>query len=84
MPPMLRCATPGGMSSAALPAETRTVKIRILVDRASVEVFANDGEIVMPDCFIPKDDNRRLKMFAAGGQARTPSRYTVSRPLGAS
>jgi fructan beta-fructosidase len=40
------------------------------VDRASVEVFANDGEIIMPSCFTPKDDERSLKMFAAGGRAR--------------
>ena len=49
------------------------VKIRILVDRTTVEVFGNDGEIVMPACFLPKDSDLGLKMFSTGGAARVGS-----------
>ena len=54
-------------------AENNALKLGILVDRASVEVFANDGEIIMPSCFIPKDGDRSLKMFATAGTARVGS-----------
>ena len=27
--------------------------LRILVDRTSIEVFANDGKVVMTSCFLP-------------------------------
>ena len=43
------------------------IKLRILVDRASVEVFGNDGEIVIPSCFVPDPGNRELAMYATGG-----------------
>jgi sucrose-6-phosphate hydrolase SacC (GH32 family) len=49
------------------------VKIRILVDRTTVEVFGNDGEIVMPACFLPKDSDLGLTMFSTGGAARVGS-----------
>jgi sucrose-6-phosphate hydrolase SacC (GH32 family) len=49
------------------------VKVRILVDRSSIEVFGNDGEVLMPACFLPKDDDRSLAMYAAGGTARVAS-----------
>jgi len=61
-----------GNSSVALTGEKRA-RIRILVDRSSIEVFANNGEIVMPSCFIPNSDDRSLKMFATGGSARVAS-----------
>jgi len=57
-----------GMSS-----DSKSVRLRILVDRTTVEVFGNDGEIVISACFIPKDDDRSLKMFATGGPARVAS-----------
>jgi fructan beta-fructosidase len=52
-----------------LPAGGR-LKLRILVDRTSVEVFANDGEWVMPCCFVPKPEDQGLALFADGGRAR--------------
>src|ERR1035438_6644639 len=52
---------------------TKPVKLRILVDRTTVEVFGNDGEIVMPACFLPKDSYQSLKMFSDGGVARVAS-----------
>ena len=56
----------------ALPASGR-LKLRILVDRTSVEVFANDGEYVMPNCFVPKVEDRSLALYAVGGRARVVS-----------
>jgi sucrose-6-phosphate hydrolase SacC (GH32 family) len=55
-----------------LPASGR-LKLRILVDRTSVEVFANDGEWVMPCCFVPKPEDQSIVLFAEGGRARISS-----------
>jgi len=46
------------------------LRLRVLADRASVEVFGNDGEIVMPGCFLPEAGNNRLEFFASGGAAK--------------
>lgn len=35
---------------------SRTLKsIEILIDRTSIEVFANDGEVSLSRCFLPND-----------------------------
>jgi sucrose-6-phosphate hydrolase SacC (GH32 family) len=31
------------------------IKLRILVDRTSIEIFGNDGEMVMTSAFMPED-----------------------------
>jgi len=46
------------------------IKLQLLVDRTSMEVFINDGEYFMPMGSIPDDDDRSLKVFAKGGDAR--------------
>jgi fructan beta-fructosidase len=46
------------------------IKLRILVDRTSIEIFINDGEYYMPMASIPDDDNITLKVFAEGGKAQ--------------
>ena len=43
------------------------IKLRILVDRTSLEVFTNDGEVSMSSCFLPADKNTGLELFAKGG-----------------
>ena len=30
-------------------------KLRILLDRTSVEVFGNGGEVLIPSCFLPQE-----------------------------
>jgi sucrose-6-phosphate hydrolase SacC (GH32 family) len=56
--------------SAALPPENGTIRLRILVDRTSVEVFANGGRVQMASCFLPAADNKTLAVYASGGSAR--------------
>ncbi len=41
--------------------------LRILVDRASIEVFADDGKAGMSSCFLPDPANRGLELFSNGG-----------------
>jgi sucrose-6-phosphate hydrolase SacC (GH32 family) len=49
------------------------LKLRILVDRASVEVFANDGRVQMATCFVPPPEKRGLSLSASGGAAEAVS-----------
>ncbi len=44
------------------------LKLRILVDRTSIEVFANDGELSMSSCFLPKELKTPLELYAKGGE----------------
>ena len=46
------------------------VKLRVLVDRTSIEIFIGDGEAVLSGCFIPPDNNRTVTLTAEGGIAR--------------
>jgi sucrose-6-phosphate hydrolase SacC (GH32 family) len=48
---------------------------RILVDRASVEVFANGGEAVIPSCFLPDENNPGVQFYSTGGQAKIVSMH---------
>jgi len=43
--------------------------LRLLVDRASIEVFGGDGRVYMPVGIIPSDELHTLDVFARGGQA---------------
>jgi sucrose-6-phosphate hydrolase SacC (GH32 family) len=45
------------------------IKLRVLVDRTSVEVFAGDGLVEMATCFLPDPENKALAVYAAGGEA---------------
>jgi fructan beta-fructosidase len=46
------------------------IKLHLLVDRTSIEIFINDGEYFMPIASIPDDDNKSLKVYANGGEAK--------------
>ena len=57
-----------GRSAPLTPQEGR-IKLHVLVDRTSIEVFANDGRIAMCSCFLPDLLNRSLRIYAEGGPA---------------
>jgi fructan beta-fructosidase len=43
--------------------------VRILVDRASIEVFGSEGETFIPSCFLP-DGSKSVELSARGGAAK--------------
>jgi sucrose-6-phosphate hydrolase SacC (GH32 family) len=43
------------------------IRLRILLDRNTIEVFGNGGEVVLSSCFMPADDNK-LYSFSANGE----------------
>lgn len=54
------------------PHENR-VRLHILVDASSVEVFGNRGEVVISDRIFPDPSSNRIELFADGGSARLVS-----------
>ncbi|MEP0844338.1 MAG: glycoside hydrolase family 32 protein [Phycisphaerae bacterium] len=46
------------------------IRLHVLVDRTSLEVFGNDGRVSLTSCFLPRPDDRALQTLAAGGPAR--------------
>ena len=53
--------------NAVLKAVDGKVRFRILVDRTSIEIFGNDGEVYMPVGVIAEDDNVSVSVYAEGG-----------------
>jgi len=47
--------------------------LHVLVDRASIEVFANDGRLSMTSCFIPEAEDKSLAIYSGCGQIKVIS-----------
>jgi fructan beta-fructosidase len=62
----LRCKR----SKTGLAAVNGRIKLHILVDRTSIEVFGNDGRVSLFVCSPLDVDNKTVKVFAHGGQAK--------------
>jgi len=63
-----------GEESAPLKMKDGYIQLRILVDRTSVEIFANEGEIFMPLAAFPeKEVKKDLDLFVEGGTAKVIS-----------
>lgn len=54
---------------APLPTREGRIHLRILLDRASLEVSGNRGAVSMPTCFIPDPAAMGLDLYAVGGEA---------------
>lgn len=59
--------------SAPLEMVDGRLRLRILVDRASLEIFGNDGRVSMTSCFLPAPSNKKLELYAVGGAAKVLS-----------
>jgi hypothetical protein len=46
------------------------IQLQVLVDRASIELFGNDGQISMSSLFFPDPADRQVQFFARGDAAR--------------
>ena len=55
----------GGMTAPII--KKGNYKVRILVDKASVELFVNDGETVMTTTVFPSEPYSKMALFAADG-----------------
>jgi fructan beta-fructosidase len=59
-----------GVQRAPLAARDGRIKLRILVDWSSVEVFADHGQAVITDQIFPDAGSDGIELFADGGSAR--------------
>lgn len=62
-------AFPGTHTAFLPPSEHDTVKLHIFLDQCSIEVFANDGDVVISDLIFPGRGCDELEIFAQGGKA---------------
>jgi sucrose-6-phosphate hydrolase SacC (GH32 family) len=49
------------------------VKLQVLVDRPSIEVFGTDGRFSMSSCFLPPSGDKKISLSAKGGTAQVKS-----------
>ena len=56
-----------GSTVPLLPVDNK-IKLEILLDRASIEVFANDGQAVISNCFTPDEKSNDFELFTRGGE----------------
>ena len=44
------------------------IKLEILLDRSSIEIYANDGQAVVSNCFTPDEKAEDVVLFTNGGE----------------
>lgn len=49
------------------------LKLQIFIDHSSIEVFANDGEIVITDQIFPDPSSTGMEIYTKGGEAKVGS-----------
>jgi sucrose-6-phosphate hydrolase SacC (GH32 family) len=62
-----------GLGEATLEPVGGRIRLRLLLDRSSLEVYGNDGKVAMTSCFLPRSKNRSLEAYAKGGSVRIVS-----------
>ena len=68
-PGLLKCL---GNSAPLEPVDGK-IRLRVLVDRTSIEVFANDGAASISATTLPAQDKKSVELFADRGVARIVS-----------
>lgn len=53
--------------------ESNELKIKALIDNASIEIFVNNGEISITDLFFPNEDFIKIELYSKGGKAELTS-----------
>ncbi|NIP50525.1 MAG: hypothetical protein GWN61_20065 [candidate division Zixibacteria bacterium] len=46
------------------------IRLRILLDRASIEVYCNDGRVYIPHVVFPKENNLSLGATCSKGEVK--------------
>ena len=57
-------------NKAALKPVDGKIRLRLMVDRTSIDIFGNDGRLYMPMGVIVPQDNISLEVYAKGGSAK--------------
>ncbi|GMX65746.1 hypothetical protein Elgi_50170 [Paenibacillus elgii] len=59
-----------GRHAAKLELRENRLRLHILVDASSVEVFGGDGEAVITDLIFPESEDQELAVYTKGGSAK--------------
>jgi fructan beta-fructosidase len=59
-----------GRHSAPLPLEGGKVRLRLLLDRGSLEVFGNGGRVALSSAVLVAPEKREVELFSRGGKTR--------------
>jgi fructan beta-fructosidase len=59
-----------GMHTTPFELRDNQLKMHLLIDVASVELFANNGEVVMTEIFFPNKDFNKYRLFSRNGQVK--------------
>jgi sucrose-6-phosphate hydrolase SacC (GH32 family) len=63
----------GRTGEAPVELQNHRLKLQVLVDRVSLETFAQDGKATISVKFMPRDDAKPLELYALGGKAKIVS-----------
>lgn len=55
-------------NSVPLPPIDNHISLEILIDRTSIEIFANGGQTVISNCFTPAENAEEVVLFTNGGE----------------
>lgn len=58
------------VEKAYLKFEDKTLKLKVLVDKSSVEIFANNGQISMTSLIYPEENATVFSLFTNGGKVK--------------
>ena len=58
---------------APLKLEGKLLKMKVLVDKTSVEVFANDGQVTISDLIFPEENTNMFSIFTKSGKVKVKS-----------
>lgn len=53
--------------------DVKILKVKALIDNASMEVFVNDGKVALTDLFFPNEDFTKIELYSKGGKAELTS-----------
>jgi sucrose-6-phosphate hydrolase SacC (GH32 family) len=56
--------------TAPLAPEGGRIRLRVLVDRTTLEVFGNDGRVSLSSCFLPRQQDKSLDVYAKNGTVK--------------
>jgi fructan beta-fructosidase len=59
-----------GVDSAPLVSGSDIVKLHVFVDWSSIEIFADDGHVLLTDLVLPRHAYNRLELYAKGGEVQ--------------
>jgi sucrose-6-phosphate hydrolase SacC (GH32 family) len=69
------------LGSATVALADGVLRLRLLVDRTSIETFADDGRVALSGCFLPPANNKSLEVFSERGAVTIRSlRVTELKP----